>query len=246
MEREGNAAAAAGAGLWEASPDGVIVLSAGSAAVWQNRHHHHQREQQVSGHGSAAGIIGEFPEPPEKVYYKTKLCEKFEAGGRCAYEDGCTFAHGHAELRPPLPVPPALVKRRMAAAEHENGRGPAGFPGGGKVCFEFRDKGTCHWGAKCAYAHASAAEAAGIRYPGGPRLVEPARRSATPPARAFSPGPAAAGATRGGSGSYAPGTARAFSPVPAAAGQDDAKVTRLELLSRRKLSGVYGDWPEED
>jgi hypothetical protein len=24
------------------------------------------------------------------------------------------------------------------------------------------------------------------------------------------------------------------------------KVTRLELLSRKKMSGIYGDWPEQD
>ena len=84
-----------------------------------------------------------------------------------------------------------------------------------------------------------------MRYLVGPRMVEQARRNVTPPARAFSP-LSAVGTSHGGS-SYAMGsTTRAFSPVPAAAGQDDAKVTRLELLSRRKLSGVYGDWPEED
>ncbi|XP_062208777.1 zinc finger CCCH domain-containing protein 1-like [Phragmites australis] len=243
MEREGNAAAA-GAGRWEASPDGVIVLPAGSAAVRHNRDHRHQREreQQHPGYGSAAwaGVLGALPGPLEKVLYKTKLCENFELGG-CVYEEGCTFAHGHAELRPPLPLPPGANGRRLAA-ENENGRGLAGFHGGGKVCFEFRDKGTCHWGDRCTYAHASAAE---MRYLVGPRMVEQARRNVTPPARAFSPR-SAVGTSHGGS-SYAMGsTARAFSPVPAAAGQDDAKVTRLELLSRRKLSGIYGDWPEED
>lgn len=68
-------------------------------------------------------------------------------------------------------------------------------------------------------------------------MPEPARRSATPPARAFSPG----------SGSiYGPATARAFPPGDDdAAEQGEPKPTRLELLSRKKMSGIYGDWPEE-
>jgi hypothetical protein len=70
-----------------------------------------------------------------------------------------------------------------------------------------------------------------MRYP---KVSEPAaRRSATPPARAFSVG----------SSIYGPATA-AFPPDSDAAGQGKAKPTRLELLSRKKMSGIYGDWPE--
>ncbi|KAL6627333.1 hypothetical protein ACP70R_031059 [Stipagrostis hirtigluma subsp. patula] len=259
-EREGNAAAAgSGAGRWGASPDGVIMLPAGSVA-WPNRQHHTQREhqeeqQQPAGYWSPAraGVAVEFAEQPEKVFYKTKLCEKFEAGGRCMYEDGCTFAHGVAELRPPLPLPALAARRRpVPAAAGEHGDGPRAVNGGffGKVYFEFRDKGSCHWGDKCAFAHVSAAEVAEMRFAGGPRQVEHARRSATPPGagRAYSPGGAAVPATSRGSGSiYALlATARAFPPAaPAAAAQGEAKVSRLELLSCKRVGGIYGDWPEE-
>lgn len=186
MERdEGMAAAAAAAGAgagaqaarWETSPDGVIVLPVGSAAPrppppharqQRERERETEREREREQHNNpGAGVFGEQPHPelPEKVFYKTKLCEKFEAG-KCAYEDGCTFAHGEAELRPPMFVPPALVLHRRktppppppppAVAEP-----PFGGYYGGKVCFEFRDRGTCHYGDRCNYAHATAAEVAG-------------------------------------------------------------------------------------
>ncbi|CAO2208861.1 unnamed protein product [Urochloa humidicola] len=268
MERdEGAAPAAAGAGAgarargacrWEASPDGVIVLPAGSAAPRlppPPQHARQQREREQESNPGADGVfVGDMErEPPEKVFYKTRLCEKFEAG-KCSYEDGCTFAHGQAELRPPMPVPHALVfKRRTpppppplsqpaAAAE-----APFGGYYGAKVCFEFRDKGTCHYGDRCAYAHASAAEVAEMRYPGGPRSVEHALRNAPPYARAaFAP----AGAARSCSStsSHAPAAAaRAFpSAPPAPIGEDGRKLSRLELLSRKKTSGIYGDWTEEN
>ncbi|KQJ97922.1 zinc finger CCCH domain-containing protein 1-like [Brachypodium distachyon] len=40
-------------------------------------------------------------QPPTKIYYKTKLCVKFEINGHCMYGDRCTFAHGSTELRRP-------------------------------------------------------------------------------------------------------------------------------------------------
>ncbi|CAL4958532.1 unnamed protein product [Urochloa decumbens] len=265
MERdEGAAAAAAGAARacrWEASLDGVIVLPAGSAAprpqhARQQREREAEREREQESNPGAVGVF--VGEPPEKVFYKTRLCEKFEAG-KCSYEDGCTFAHGQAELRPPMPGPHALVfKRRTppppppappssqpaAAAE---GPGPFGGYYGAKVCFEFRDKGTCHYGDRCAYAHASAAEVAEMRYPGGPRSVEHALRNAPPYARAaFAPGGAARSCSS--TSSYAPAAAaRAYpSAPPVPIGEDGRKLSRLELLSRKKMSGIYGDWPEEN
>jgi hypothetical protein len=71
-----------------------------------------------------------------------------------------------------------------------------------------------------------------MRYP---KVSEPAaRRSATPLVRAFLVG----------SSIYGPATARAFPPDSDAVGQGKTKPTRLELLSRKKMSGIYGDWPE--
>jgi hypothetical protein len=176
MESEGNAAAAgagagAGAGNWEA-PNGVIVLPAGSAAPrflqqephYLRRKREMEREQQdAEAAGADPGVLGlDLRQPPEKVYYKTRLCEKFEAG-KCAYEDGCTFAHGFDELRPPLPVPTALIRRRSPLRPRSSSPGGAAADGsqvsGGylRVCFEFRDTGACHRGDRCAFAHASVA-----------------------------------------------------------------------------------------
>ncbi|WVZ72511.1 hypothetical protein U9M48_020957 [Paspalum notatum var. saurae] len=265
MENEGGTADGAASRCWEASPNGVvIVLPAGSAAprqpphlgrLHQQREAEREREREMQQHpGAGAGGLGEHHllEPPEKVFYKTKLCDKFEAVGKCAYEDGCTFAHGQGELRPPLPVPPALIRRRPLPPPPPPSPPPlaadtAYYAGGGgyygKVCFEFRDKGTCHFGDRCAYAHATAAEIAEMRYPGGPRSVEHALRNS----RAPSPLPAAAGPSRSSSSStsYAPPPrAFAFPSVPAI--EDGRKVSRLELLSGKKLGGIYGDWPVQD
>lgn len=88
--------------------------------------------------------------PPEKLYYKTRLCDKYEATGRCVYEDGCTFAHGGAELRPPVPPHAHAVWRRPPDQEH----GGRIVYGGGKACHNFRDRG--HFGDKLAFPHAAA------------------------------------------------------------------------------------------
>lgn len=86
-----------------------------------------------------------------------------------------------------------------------------------------------------------------MRYPGGPRSVEHALRNAPPSARAALFMPAPSGGAPRGSSSYAPAAARAFpSPPDAETGEDGRKLSRLELLSRKKTSGIYGDWPEED
>jgi hypothetical protein len=145
MERDAAAADFPGR-RWPAAADDVIVLSSARPA-WQ---------QQPSAEGDDLP-----PPPPEKLYYKTKLCEKYESGGRCTYEDGCTFAHGRAELRPPVPphlgAPPhgGVWRRPLGADQDQQGGGRVGGYGGGyKVCHNFRDKGSCHFGDKCAFPHA--------------------------------------------------------------------------------------------
>ncbi|CAM0879866.1 unnamed protein product [Alopecurus aequalis] len=223
MDREGHAAAAAiPCNRWA---EDVIVLS--------------------SGRPTAA----DHPDPPlDKLYYKTKLCDKFETGGYCMYEAGCTFAHGRADLRPPLPASAAGfgggVWRRGDQQDHPRGGG-YGYGYGGRVCHNFRDKGSCHFGDKCLFPHAASPAPPPGRGPGEQKqLVAEARRPTTAPRYAGGPGPG-----------------RAYPPVPAASSARDrlrpipeedgagggrkGKASVLELLSLRKTNGIYGDWPEQ-
>ena len=155
MEREGHHPAAAAFPCRRWAED-VIVLSSGRPP-WQ--------QPSSSAEGGA-------PDPPpqllEKLYYKTKLCDKYEAGGRCQYEGGCSFAHGRAELRPPVPPPPHAaaaphgfggggVWRRPGPEQEQQQHHQGGGGYGGKVCYNFRDRGSCHFGDNCAFPHASPA-----------------------------------------------------------------------------------------
>ncbi|KAL5220494.1 hypothetical protein ABZP36_025207 [Zizania latifolia] len=93
--------------------------------------------------------------------------------------------------------------------------------------------------------HSSSVFHAEIRHPGGPILPEPARRIATqlPAPRTFESAPLTVSSAHGNSG---------YASIAAAAGdpsqqpdQDVCKpITRLEILSRKKLTGIYGDWLE--
>jgi hypothetical protein len=85
-----------------------------------------------------------------EVFYKTRLCNNFETNGQCAFGDRCTFTHGHAELR--LSLPHGSWRSQLAPP-----RAPTQADNGGRVCFQFRDKGTCHYGEKCIFFHVSAA-----------------------------------------------------------------------------------------
>ena len=74
--------------------------------------------------------------------------------------------------------------------------------------------------------------------------MEHALRNAPPLGRAaYAPGGRGISTS---TSSYAP-AARAVQSAPAAAaGEDGRRFSRLELLGRKKTSGIYGDWPEED
>ncbi|KAM0919145.1 hypothetical protein ACQ4PT_008395 [Festuca glaucescens] len=249
MEREGHpAAAATPCRRWA---EDVIVLSSGRPS-WQ------------------PSVEGADPPPPEKLYYKTKLCDKYEVSGHCTYEDGCTFAHGRAELRPPVPPPSSApphgfgggVWRRPPGAEQDH-------RGGGKVCHNFRDKGSCHFGDKCAFPHASPAPGTYTPLRALPSLaflpVDLARVRAWPdragisriPRLDFSgaqirgPGEQklAAEARRSATPPAArPATAPRYVGAPApgrAFPPVPGKATVLEQLALRKTNGIYGDWPEQ-
>ncbi|KAI5005535.1 zinc finger CCCH domain-containing protein 1-like [Hordeum vulgare subsp. vulgare] len=231
MEGEDHAAANAfnGAPTRRWAED-VIVLSSGRPP--------RSVEAVVVVNGEADGQGQHEEAPPERLYFKTRLCEKYEVTGRCMYEDACTFAHGRAELRPPVPPP-----------SHAFAGGGRFVNGGGKVCFNFRDTGACHFGDKCAFPHAAAPATPGhaIRLTGGgdQRVLTDDWGSATPPARQ-TPGPRYA----------APGSARAY-PYPPVLPRDrlgqtmpeengGKKPNRLMLMSQGKIAGIYGDWLDEE
>ncbi|BAD68121.1 unknown protein [Oryza sativa Japonica Group] len=225
-------------------------------------------------------------EPPEKLFYKTRVCETFVTSGRCMFEDGCTFAHGDEELRPSLTAcaggwrkpspslsaaaPPVAVAPTPPPAQvvHELLARGSGSGGGGhraitKVCFEFRDKGICYFGETCAFPHVSAAE---IRQ--GSRLSSmsssswemPARRSvAVTVPRTFvsvppvAPPPPPPHYRVNNSSSYNAASMAAAAPAASDANlvaqqpppeQGGRKMTRLEMLSLKKMTGIYGDWLE--
>jgi hypothetical protein len=102
LEVAGNKAATGAVHCKKIEIRGVTEL--GEAALCSKGPHHHpaSRYQQLG-------------EPTEKMFYKTRLCKKFDSISRCAYEDGCTFAHRHAELRPPLsPLLAGARRSRLA------------------------------------------------------------------------------------------------------------------------------------
>ncbi|KAM3347733.1 hypothetical protein ACQJBY_021575 [Aegilops geniculata] len=222
MEGESHAAANAFNGApTRRSGEDVIVLSSATARPPRSVEAVVLVDADEEGQGKGPRM--EMEAPPEKLYFKTRLCDKYEDTDRCMYEDSCTFAHGRAELRPP--VPPVGGFTVAGGGRVVNG--------GGKVCFNFRDTGTCHFGDRCAFPHAAPSGHA-IRLTGDQKVLT-------------SPGPRYA----------APGTARAYPypPVLPPAARDrlaqmteengGKKPNRLMLMSQRKISGVYGDWPEQ-
>uniref|UniRef100_A0A0K0E7D0 C3H1-type domain-containing protein n=1 Tax=Strongyloides stercoralis TaxID=6248 RepID=A0A0K0E7D0_STRER len=66
-------------------------------------------------------------------FYKTKLCQHFEAKGECRYKDRCSYAHGINELR----------KRSYNHSGKSN-----------KICYEYK-QGYCSKGLSCRYIHRS-------------------------------------------------------------------------------------------
>jgi hypothetical protein len=82
------------------------------------------------------------------------VCYAFQDTGNCQYGDGCRFAHGADDSRPP-------------AGDFNGGGGGGGFPqngggaggyrprrsGGGGICFNFRDQGDCQYNDACRFSH---------------------------------------------------------------------------------------------
>ncbi|XP_020154627.1 uncharacterized protein [Aegilops tauschii subsp. strangulata] len=222
MEGESHAAANAFNGApTRRSGEDVIVLS--SATTRPPRSVEAVVLVDAEGEGQGQGPRMEMEAPPEKLYFKTRLCDKYEDTGRCMYEDGCTFAHGRAELRPP--VPPVGGFAVAGGGRVVNG--------GGKVCFNFRDTGTCHFGDRCAFPHAAPSGHA-IRLTGDQKvLTSPGPRYAAPgTARAYP---------------YPPVIPLAACDRPAQMTEENGakKPNRLMLMSQGKIGGIYGDWPEQ-
>ncbi|VAH74113.1 hypothetical protein VPH35_050661 [Triticum aestivum] len=218
MEGESHAAANAFNGApTRRSGEDVIVLS--SATARPPRSVEAVVLVDAEGEGQGQGPRMEMEAPPEKLYFKTRLCDKYEDTGRCMYEDGCTFAHGRAELRPP--VPPVGGFTVAGGGRVVNG--------GGKVCFKFRDTGTCHFGDKCAFPHAAPSGHA-IRFTGDQKVLT-------------SPGPRYAGPGTARAYPYPPVIPPAARDHPAQMTEENGgkKPNRLMLMSQRKISGIYAD-----
>ncbi|TVU45974.1 hypothetical protein EJB05_05484, partial [Eragrostis curvula] len=114
------------------------------------------------------------------------------------YLENCTFAHGHAELRPPVPLPSGAWRSTLIVprsdADGGSGGGKVHYHNTGMVCFAFRDTGGCSRGANCNFTHSQTVVQPGaeIRY----KPSELSRRSATTPPVCV--------LTVGGSGGFAP------------------------------------------
>lgn len=68
---------------------------------------------------------------PDKLLYKTELCEKFEANGSCPYGEKCLFAHGKSELR-----------RKPREKQRQN-----------LLCKNYMMTGKCPYGKRCLFRH---------------------------------------------------------------------------------------------
>uniref|UniRef100_A0A0D9UXE2 C3H1-type domain-containing protein n=1 Tax=Leersia perrieri TaxID=77586 RepID=A0A0D9UXE2_9ORYZ len=240
----------------------------------------------------------------KKLFYKTRMCDAFVMSGRCMHGEGCTFAHGAAEIRSSLTAvaggwikpeaaltpPPAQAvaapqgvqgggQEFVARASYGGGGGGGGnlgynaranygggmghefigranYGGGGghrsitKVCFEFRDLGRCRFGASCAFPHVSAAEIRqGSRLSYSSMTEPPARANMavtvprtfiSVPSMAPPPLPYVVHNNNGNGGDGYGGLS--MMPPAHQPEQEGRKLTRLEILSRKKMSGIYGDW----
>ncbi|KAL5223319.1 hypothetical protein ABZP36_028032 [Zizania latifolia] len=157
MEREGGGGAARR--REQGTTDDVIVLSPAPPVG----------TQKAAATGAEVSAAAMYEAPGERMFYKTRLCDRYETTGQCMYGEHCTFAHGTAELRPsmnarvggwgrlPQPqLPPPPPPPPPPQADHEIARGFGGLRATTKVCFMFRDKGSCHFGEKCNFPHVSA------------------------------------------------------------------------------------------
>eukprot|EP01063_Lacrimia_lanifica_P027222 TRINITY_DN3797_c1_g1_i1.p1 TRINITY_DN3797_c1_g1~~TRINITY_DN3797_c1_g1_i1.p1 ORF type:complete len:657 (+),score=246.15 TRINITY_DN3797_c1_g1_i1:150-1973(+) len=79
-------------------------------------------------------------ESKDNPRYKTVLCTRWEADGKCRYADQCYFAHGKDELRKAA----AGADARAQPTEHNFKT---------KLCNNFASEGTCPRGDACSFAH---------------------------------------------------------------------------------------------
>ncbi|KAL5227266.1 hypothetical protein ABZP36_015531 [Zizania latifolia] len=167
-----------------------------------------------------------------------------------------TFAHGSMELRssltaypggwrrePPSPPPPSLPRQVDQHVDNSAYGGSSDLRTTTKVCFMFRDTGSYHFREKCTFSYVSAQE---IHHPRGPVLSESIVRTIAPkptPPRMFEyVMPPVASFAHDNSGGY---SSIAVEPVSDPSSQHPPrKLTRLVILSRNKMTGIYDDWLE--
>ncbi|XP_010232992.1 zinc finger CCCH domain-containing protein 1 [Brachypodium distachyon] len=106
----------------------------------------------------------------------------------------------------------------------------------GRMCYNFMYKGTCYCGENCIFSHASAAPGLAIRNPWELMPVEARRSETTPSVTVRSETSSASGRA------FPPAVHQVPQEQEAAGGR---RISNLERLSRKKTTGIYGDWPEQ-
>lgn len=54
---------------------------------------------------TSSHLSGDNSGSRSRSMYKVILCRYFEKDGYCPWGDGCMYAHGKEELKPPVPLP---------------------------------------------------------------------------------------------------------------------------------------------
>ncbi|CAO2818034.1 unnamed protein product [Amaranthus hypochondriacus] len=90
-------------------------------------------------------------QPNGKIFFKTRLCIKFEKG-QCKNGENCNFAHGEEDLRKPPPNWQELIGSRMED-KMNNWEDDDKMISRKKLCWKFYNGEECPYGARCNFSH---------------------------------------------------------------------------------------------